>query len=170
MNARDPEWRVAAILFSIAVFAAVMLLGRVAVIAMSFAFWLAVLVLPLALTPARAWRSLATILVVAVLWPATILAAGLFANCDVNMRPFIAQLVFLFGPLAITANPVLTVGVVAVCVLFAPLAVGLSRTLHGTASRRALIGVACATPIVFVFATALFGRAGAHPVPGNCVL
>jgi hypothetical protein len=104
---------------------------------------------------------------------AGLLLAGMWASCDLWMRPSILHMIFYLAfPGVLLARPPYAFGVVAV-VLCTLAAAGLKRLYAplGTRARVALtIALVAAPPVL---SAALYGISvalGVHPTPGNCVI
>jgi hypothetical protein len=134
---------------------------------------LALFLVVLAAAPLKAWPFS---LMAALLLPLAIAAlawGGMWASCDLGMRPFILLITFFIAfPALLFAWPPYTYGVVAVvlCVLAAA---GLKRLYAplGIRARVTLtIGLVAAPPIVAFATYGISVALGVHPTSGQCVI
>ena len=134
---------------------------------------LALFLVVLATAPLKAWPFSLMAVILLPLTFAGLWLGGMWASCDLAMRPSILQMIFYIGvPGTLLARRPYAFGVVAVvlCVLAAA---GLKR-LYGRLGIRAqitlTIALAAAPPSVAATTYGISVALGIHPTHGNCVI
>jgi hypothetical protein len=134
---------------------------------------LALFLVVVATAPLKAWPFSLMAVILLPLTFAGLWLGGMWASCDLAMRPSILQMIFYIGfPGTLLARPPYAFGVVAVvlCVLAAARLKRLYAPLGIRAQITLTIALAAAPPSVAATTYGISVALGIHPTHGNCVI
>jgi hypothetical protein len=138
-------------------------------VAGGYATWGLFLALALALTPTRAWGLLVTILAVFPGWLLAYALAGMLVTCDMNMRPFLVQMLGLAGAGYLIPEWGV-VAVIFIAIVISLVGFGVSRLIKRQVPMVWPVVALVMIPIIFAATQIMMRAQGLHPVPGNCVI
>ena len=127
--------------------------------------------LAFAIVPNLGWRANSAGFATFVSLSVAVYLGGLYATCDVAMRPFLPEMLFVLGPASLIVAPIGGLGCVISCVA---LAAAWHWIGHRFAPRLSIVQLAALIAIVALVSGfgsyGVWTALGVRPQSGNCVL